>query len=53
VIDILAASTAILNDAGFTTRVTSSGTHDLLAFEDGTVLGFLLAYDTPLDLINT
>jgi hypothetical protein len=51
-IDILATSAEILNDAGFSTSVTSAAAQDLLSFEDPTVLGFLFVYDGPSRLIE-
>jgi hypothetical protein len=47
----------VLAEAGFSTRLAqippggSSGTLEALTFEDATVLGFVVAYDTPAQLV--
>lgn len=49
----------VLAEAGFATRLVevpaddSAGTLETLAFEDATVLGFLVAYDNPAQLVAT
>jgi hypothetical protein len=51
-IDILAACSEVLSEAGFSTRKASIGDREMLAFEDATVLGFLFAYDDPNQLVK-
>lgn len=55
--DTLQDCAGVLADAGFSTRHTEipatngDGTLETLAFEDATVLGFVVAYDDPAQLI--
>jgi hypothetical protein len=50
-IDLIASSMAILNKAGLNTEPLSLADRSGIAFESHTVLGFLLAYDNPDELI--
>ena len=56
--DLLEASAAILGDSGFHTRHaeiladSGKGALETLAFEDGTVIGFVLVYETATELIQ-
>jgi hypothetical protein len=56
--DLLEASAAILGDFGFITRHAEipadrdQGAGEILAFEDGTVLGFILIYETAAELVQ-
>jgi hypothetical protein len=50
-IDITLASAEILSEAGFSTTIIDLGERAGLAFESDTVLGFLIAYDGPDDLL--
>src|ERR1700730_7465361 len=52
VIDILTESAEVLSGADFSTSPVSIGDRRALAFEDNTVLGFLIAYETPSLLIG-
>jgi hypothetical protein len=47
-IDILAASSDVLREAGFLTSSTSLNDSVVLTFEDTTVLGFLIVYRGPV-----
>jgi hypothetical protein len=51
-IDILSSSAHLLSEAGFSVQPVSVGGRAALVFEDATVLGFLLVYDTPSKLIE-
>lgn len=51
-IDLLSVSHSVLRDQGFATRVISVGQFSGLAFEDDTVLGFVNAFDGPLELLD-
>lgn len=56
-IDILQDCADVLNEAGFSTSCTEipaddgGRTFETIAFEDATVLGFIVAYENPEDLI--
>jgi len=50
VIDIIEASAEILGENGFATARSASGDTQFLTFENGTILGFLFAYDDPARL---
>jgi hypothetical protein len=52
VIDILAASAETLGQFGFSTSLISIGTRQAVAFEDATVLGFVLDYADATSLIE-
>ena len=51
-IDLLMESAGLLNGADFSTNPLSIGERHALAFEDNTVLGFLIAYESPSLLIG-
>lgn len=51
-IDLISASKEMLENAGFSVQVNSANNRRMLAFEDGTVLGFLLVYESPAALIS-
>jgi len=52
VIDIIATSTEVLTGAGFNTGLISPGARKALLFEDATVVGFLIPYANPSELID-
>jgi hypothetical protein len=52
VIDILVASAETLGQFGFSTSLISIGTRQAVAFEDATVLGFVLDYADATSLIE-
>lgn len=51
-IDILAKSAEVLTEAGFNTGRLSLSERKALLFEDATVVGFLIAYGNPAELIG-
>jgi hypothetical protein len=50
-IDFYETSADVLKDVGFSTAAASVEGRNALAFEDATVLGFILIYDSPRQLI--
>jgi len=52
VIDVLAASARLLTQANFSAQQVLVAGRAALLFEDATVLGFLIAYDTPSQLLE-
>ena len=51
-IELLSVSHSVLRDQGFATRVISVGQLSGLAFEDDTVLGFVYAFDGPVEMLE-
>jgi hypothetical protein len=50
-IDLLQESSDLLSSVGFGTTRMKVGSREALVFEDTTVLGFLFAYQNPIDLV--
>jgi hypothetical protein len=51
-IELVGSSATVLSEGGMTVTRTQLANRDALLFEDGTVLGFLFAYETVSDLLD-
>src|SRR5690348_116696 len=51
-INLLGTLHAVLIDAGYSTRIESSGHGDVLCFEDDAVIGFVSLFEQPDELIG-